>query len=182
MKNKTRFLARALGVALMTIAFAPSHLPAQDMGRLETNIKPDVTGVFVDGEYKGTSSEFRSHATAIQLTAGDHEVRFVDPRNRELRRTVNIPAGLTVTLHGAMTPLEVAQPPFGMLKTKKAGRAAVYLDGRYHGQADEFNGPGQGMLLKTGNYDLRIEPVSGGTPHEEKIMIEAGRTKVVRLQ
>ena len=181
MKNTYKFLARTLGLTLMTIAFAPSQLPAQDMGRLKTIIKPDVAGVFVNGEYMGTSSEFRSRSTAIQLPAGEHEVRFVDPRNREVKHTVMIPAGLTVTLHGTLPPLQVAQPPFGMLKTKNARRAAIYLNGRYHGQADEFNGPGQGMLLKAGEYDMRIESVSSGAPHEEKIMIASGRTTVVRL-
>lgn len=182
MQNRFSLCLCMMSLSVIVLLFVPSPLSAQeDVGYLRTRIKPSVAGVFVDGKYQGTVSMFQSRSRAIRVPVGEHEVKIVDPRYKELTQTVNIEAGKTVTLRQSLEPISLARPPFGVLKTKNAGRSAVYINGKYYGHADEFNGPGQGLLLNPGEYNLRIVPLAGGSPHEEKIKIDANRTTVVRL-
>jgi hypothetical protein len=45
---------------------------------------------------------------------------------------------------------------------------------------DEFSDFAQGVLLNPGDYNVRIEPVSGGNAVNQKIHIEAGKTTIVK--
>ena len=57
--------------------------------------------------------------------------------------------------------------------------AAVYINGKYFGHADEFSNFAQGVLLNPGDYQVRVEPISGGQPISEKITITADKVTVV---
>jgi len=181
MYNDSRFHFHSAAALLFVLLISTTPLLAQaGNGYLRTRIKPHVAGVFVDGNYHGTASQFKS--AGIALPAGEHKVKIVDPRYEALERTVKIEAGKTQTIRQSLRPKAVAQPPFGSFKIKKGGRAAVYLNGAYYGEADEFNGPGQVLLLKPGEYNLRVVPVAGGTPLERKITITARKTTQITMQ
>ncbi len=176
----SRFWVASLALAALFLTAVP--LSAQvDAGYLRTRIKPSVAGIFVDGEYKGTAATSSSRANAIRLAPGEHTVTIAEPRYQKVTEKVTIVAGEQTVLRRTLERVTLARPPFGVLKIKNGARSAVYLNEMYFGQADEFNGPGQGMLLPPGEYHLKIEPLGGGTPHEEKIRINARQTTKITL-
>ena len=53
------------------------------------------------------------------------------------------------------------------------------MNGKYCGHADEFNNVSQRLLLKPGEYEVKVEPASGA-PIVQKVHIEAGKTVTVK--
>ena len=176
-----RRAVKSSGLCLATLLFACSGLVAQprDSAYLKAKVDPGRAGVFVDGKYLGPAANFRV-ARKYMLPAGRHEIRLVDPRCEEASATVDLVAGKTTTVSRTLKPLPPAKGPFGTLRTKSADKfAAVYVNDRFYGHADEFSNVAQGVLLPPGEYTVRIEPVSGGTMVSKKVRIEAGKTVVV---
>ncbi|MCP5112571.1 MAG: PEGA domain-containing protein [bacterium] len=181
MKSSSYFPSLTFAVLVLSLSSMAGRLVAQDTGHLRTRVKPAVAGVFVDGQYKGTASQFQHQRKAIPLAPGTHKVELIDPRYETHSQTVTIEAGKTETIRQHLRRKPLPQPPFGKLKIKNGDRSAVYINNQYFGQADEFNGPGQGLLLKPGEYFVRIVPAGGGTPREEKIKIEANRSHTITM-
>ena len=70
----------------------------------------------------------------------------------------------------------------GKLKTKiKPSEAAVWVDGKFVGHADRFNGPGQTLSLPAGDHDMRISLVYY-QDYETKVTIEPNSTTVIKQQ
>jgi len=146
---------------------------------LKTKVDPGRAGVFVDGKYVGPAANFKI-ARKYALPPGRHEIRLVDPRYEEVATTVDLTAGKTTTLSQTLKALPTPKGPFGTLRTKSADKfAAVYINDKYYGHADEFDNAFQGILLPAGEYMVRIEPVSGGNAVSKKVQIEADKTVIV---
>lgn len=80
-----------------------------------------------------------------------------------------------------LKPLPPPEPPFGRVRVISSDKfAAVYVNGKYMGHADEFSNAFQGLLLKPGEYTVNVAPLSGSA-REEKVQIQAGSTVVVRV-
>ncbi|MEZ5355143.1 MAG: PEGA domain-containing protein [Bryobacteraceae bacterium] len=147
---------------------------------LKTKVNPGRAGVFLDGKYLGPAGNL-GFARKYAVEPGEHEVRLVEPRYEEWSGKVTVTAGKTTTLSQTLKKLPVPQPPFGSLRTVDSEKfSAVYINGKYMGHADEFNGGTQRLLLPPGDYDLKIVSTSGKT-HEQKIKIEANQTVTVDL-
>lgn len=154
MSSKTLFL-------LMAIPGLVPVCEAQQNGSLCVKANTGRAGVFVDGKYLGPAANFRV-ARTYPLPAGEHELKLVDPRYEEFTTKVTITAGKKTTVHEILKALPPAKPPFGELRTKNADKfAAVYVNDRYMGHADEFDNFAQGLLLNPGEYTVRIVPASG---------------------
>lgn len=126
------------------------------------------------------SAQFRI-ARKYSLPAGQHQIKFVDPRYEEFTTTVNTTAGKTTDVSQVLKALPPAKGPFGTIHTDYADKfAAVYVNDRFYGHAGEFNNSMQALLLPAGDYTVRIEPVSGGSPVAQTIKLEAGKTVVVK--
>ena len=166
------------GLALMLGAAICSW--GQSNGYLKTSVNPGRAGVFVDGKYLGPAANFRVSRT-YTLPAGEHEVKLVDPRFEEYATKVKIEAGKTTKLKQTLKPIALEKPPFGRVRTIHADKfAAVYVNGKYYGHADEFSNPWQGILLKPGEYDVRIEPTAGGSPVSQHVKVEADKVVIVK--
>lgn len=175
----------ALGLlALVVLLMTPFSSKAEEKkGTLRTRIDPPIAGVFIDGKYQGTAATFASRERAIRLAPGDYTVTLRDPRYKDLVAKVKIEAERESVIRRRLSPgLPPLEPPYGELKTEGFGNAAVYLDGRYSGNAMEFDGPGQALLLKPREYDLKIEPVSEGSPHQEKVTIREDQVTTVKKE
>ena len=163
-------------LTLTTAAFAQSG-----GGYLKAKVEPGRAGVFVDGKYVGPAANFgmvRKYAVA----AGEHEIKLIDPRCEEVTTKVTVASGKTSVVSEQLKALPIAKPPYGRLRTITADKfAAVYLNDKFYGHAGEFNNPVQGMLLPPGEYAVKIVPPTG-TPHEEKITIQADKTTIVRAK
>ncbi|MGE5644321.1 MAG: PEGA domain-containing protein [Acidobacteriota bacterium] len=166
------------GAALLLASSAAQAKPGEE-AYLKAKVTPGRAGVFVDGKYVGPAANFRV-ARKYALAPGKHEVKLIDPRYEEFTTTVDLVAGKTVTLSETLKPLPTPKGPFGVLRTKSADKfAAVYINDKYYGHADEFSNGSQGVLLPPGEYTVRIEPLSGGDAVSKKVQIETGKTVIV---
>lgn len=179
-KNMLRTTTFRLGLALLVASAATPVFAQSGSGFLKTKINPGRAGVFIDGKYVGPAGNLamgRKYAVA----AGDHEVKLVEPRYEEITTKVSIASGKTFVLRETMKPVPLAEPPFGVLRIIYPEKfAAVYVNDRYYGHADEFNAPAQGLKLKPGSYNVKVAPLGGGAPLEEKVTIEADKTFTMR--
>lgn len=151
-----------------------------DTGTLKTVISPGRAGVFIDGKYVGPAKNFKVAQTYI-VAAGEHEVRFVDPRYEELVKKVTITAGKKAVVTDTLKPLPEPKPPFGTLRTESADHfGAVYVNGKFMGHVDEFSNPAQGLLLNPGTYEVKIVPVNGQGEVTKSVTIAANQTVLVK--
>jgi hypothetical protein len=152
---------------------------AQQNGSLCVKANTGRAGVFVDGKYLGPAANFRV-ARTYPVAAGEHELKLVDPRYEELTTKVTITAGKKTTVQETLKELPPAKPPFGRLRTHSEDKfAAVYINDKYMGHADEFDNFAQGLLLNPGEYTVRIVPASG-SPVTQTVKIEADKTVIVK--
>ncbi len=165
---------------LLWIAAALSLLcRAQDNGFLCVKANTGRAGVFVDGKYLGPAANFRV-ARTYSVAAGEHEVKLEDPRYEVLTTKVMIVAHKKTTIHETLKELPPPKPPFGRLRTESPDKfAAVYVNDRYMGHADEFDNFAQGLLLNPGEYIVKIVPASGA-PVTQTVKIEADKTVIVK--
>src|ERR1035437_518089 len=132
-------------------------IDGQRAGYLQVNVVPNSAGLFVDGQYLGPASRYGA-ARKYLMTPGQHQIRMVDPRAEEGTATVQVEAGKTAKISEALTPKPAPKPPFGTLKISCAENlAAVMLNDHFVGHVDEFNGPGQGLQVSPGTYQVRID-------------------------
>lgn len=160
-------------------ALALPLVAQQSSGYIKTSVNPGRAGVFIDGKYVGPAANFRI-ARKYAVAPGEHEVRLVDPRYEEVVTKVVVEPGKTTTVRQTLKPVATAKPPFGRLRISHPDKfAAVYVNDKYFGHADEFSNFAQGILLKPGEYEVKVEPVSGGQPVSQKVTIEANKVVIV---
>ena len=174
---KTFHLANVL---LITASPALAQNGEPLTGKLKVKAKPGTAGVFIDGKYVGPASNHKSVRT-YSVTVGDHEVTLVDPRYEEMKSKITIHAGETLSLSQKLKELPTPVGPFGKLKIVGFDKyAAVFLNGHFYAHADELSNMVQGLLIKPGEYAVRVEPQNGDAPHEEKVKVEEGKTVTVK--
>ncbi|HWC98871.1 MAG TPA: PEGA domain-containing protein [Candidatus Sulfopaludibacter sp.] len=160
--------------------FAGASLTAQETGYLKTKIEPGRAGIFVDGKYVGPAANFGS-SRKYALAPGKHEIKLVEPRYEEITTSVTIEKGKTANLTQTMKAIPEPKGPFGVLRTKSPDKfAAVYVNDRFCGHADEFDNYWQGMKLPAGEYTIRIEPTNGSGNVTKKVTIVANKTIIVQ--
>jgi len=171
-------------ILALSVLFLATFLSAQGKGAgyLKVKAQPGRAGVFVDGKYLGPAANC-GFARKYAVSPGEHELILRDPRYEDFTTKVSVESGKTATVSQALKAIPLIKPPYGALKTKGGSKYdAVYVNGKYMGHVDEFDGPRERLLLNPGEYEVKIVPVSGGAAHEEKIKIEANRTVVVRFK
>ena len=152
---------------------------AADNGKLKTEVDPGRAGVFIDGKYVGPAANFKV-ARKYDVASGEHEIKLEDPRYQEIVKKVTITAGKTTVMKETMVALPPAKPPFGKLRVENADHfAAVYVNDRYMGHADEFDNFAQGLLLNPGTYEVRIVPVNAA-PVTKSVTLEAEKTVIIK--
>ena len=172
-------MRHGIRMVLWVAVALPLLCQAQENGSLCVKANTGRAGVFVDGKYLGPAANFRV-ARTYTVTAGEHEVKLEDPRYEPLTTKVTITAHKKTTIHETLKELPPAKPPFGRLRTESADKfAAVYVNDRYMGHADEFSNFAQGLLLNPGEYTVKIVPASG-SPVTKTVKIEADKTVIVK--
>ena len=152
----------------------------QNSSYLKMKVNPGRTGVFVDGKYVGPAANFRI-GRKYAVAPGQHEVRLVEPRYEDVVKNISVEPGKTTKIVETMKAVPVAPPPYGILRTICPDKfAAVYVNGKFMGHADEFNNSAQGLKLNPGQYTVKIAPVNGADAKEETIKIEKDTVTIVR--
>ena len=171
-------------IILVAVLTAASPVVAQQTGtgKLKTKVDPGRAGVFVDGKYMGPAANFRFSRT-YTLAAGEHEVTLSEPRYEDVTTKVTITAGQTAVLRQTLKRLPPPSPPFGRLRVQSSDKfAAVFLNGKYVGHADEFNACAQGLLIPPGEYALKIVSQSGDPLTEQKVSIQRDAVALVQTR
>lgn len=166
--------------ALIAAGFTIPAVGQQNSGYLKTKVNPGRAGVFIDGKYAGPAANFRV-GRKYAVPVGQHEIRLAEPRYEDVVTKVTIEPGKTTKLVETMKPVPLAKPPFGRVRTISSDKyAAVYVNGKFMGHADEFSNSAQGLLLNPGEYTVRIAPLNGSEAREEHVRIVADKVVIVR--
>jgi hypothetical protein len=149
-------------------------------GYLKVKAHPGRAGVFLDGKYLGPAANF-GFARKYTVAAGEHELRLEDPRYEPVVTHVTVTAGKKTTVSEALKALPAPEPPFGTIRTEYPDKfAAIFVNGKYYGHTGEFNNPVQGLLVKPGEYTVKVVPLTG-EERQQTVKVEANKTTVVRF-
>ena len=136
-----------------------------------------LAGVWVDGQYVGYVGELKG-SKKLLLMPGDHQLTFRYSGYRESFTKVLVEPGKKQDIHVHLDKETVAaqgsQETSQVKLVVKPERAAVFLNGGYVGHVNEFNGPGQWMILPSGSYELKIT-LPGYLPFETHVTLRPGQ-------
>jgi hypothetical protein len=131
-----------------------------------------LAGVWIDGSYLGYVDELKG-SKKVLLLPGEHQVviRYAGYKDFTTRLVLEPGRKHEVSFQLARDDRILRPDTTSSMKIDvKPTRAAVFLNGGYVGHVDEFNGPGQWMLLPPGTYDVRIT-LPGYQPFETKVTL-----------
>lgn len=157
--------ARLLKFVLLVYALSPvaSRLYAGNevLGEIQligaTKVEKS-SGVWVDGQYLGYLKELKG-SKKILLLPGEHEIAVRQAGYKDFTQKVVLEPGQKHTINVAMEKDPQAQYPEQTTQVKMSvspNRAAVFVDESYVGHVDEFDGPGQALLLAPGKHKIKI--------------------------
>lgn len=116
------------------------------------------SGVWVDGQYVGFLKELKG-SKKILLLPGKHQVEVRQNGYQNFAQEVDLLPGQKQIVAVAMQKDTSAQYGTQSAEVKISGhpeRAAVFVDKQFVGHVDQFNGPGQGMLLTPGTHEIKV--------------------------
>ena len=156
-----RFVLPSLLLALL---LCPVGLFAQSqvMGEVSFNGKTRVeknAGVWIDGTYVGYLKELKGKKKVL-LLPGTHEITARFSGYQDFTRKIIVEPGqkelVSVVLH--LVPGSTVPNVTSSLRLDiQPRRAAVFLDGRYVGHVDEFDGKSSPLLMSAGIHRVKIE-------------------------
>lgn len=140
-----------------------TRLPAKNkvLGQIDfvaANKAAKESGVWVDGQYVGYLKELKG-SKKVLLLPGKHQITVRQSGYEDFTRQVVLEPGEQEALVVSMQKDNSADYSKDNALVKISGhpdRAAVFVDSRFVGHIDQFNGPGQGMLLTPGKHQIKI--------------------------
>lgn len=195
----TRRMARSSAVLLgITAMFAASLIsgasPArgqqssttgnQVMGQVEFEGKTKsekTAGVWVDGQYVGYVNELKGDKKVL-LLPGQHAISVRQTGYLDFDQQIVTEPGkktiLTVTLE--KDPKAVYSVSNAQIKLKVTPeRAAVFVDGKFAGTANQFQGMGRAMLIGPGQHHIKIG-LAGYQPFETDVNLVANQKMTIK--
>jgi len=151
-----------LSLAFLSLLLVTPLLAKNDvLGEIElvgaTKVEK-TSGVWVDGQYLGYLNELKG-SKRILLLHGQHQIVVRQAGYREFTQQVVTQPGTKQTIQVTMQKDPSVHLPTVTASVKLAvspNRAAVFVDGAYIGHVDEFDGPGQAMLVGPGKHKIMI--------------------------
>jgi len=116
------------------------------------------SGVWVDGQYVGYLKELKG-SKKLLLLPGKHRIDIRQAGYLTVSGEVFVEPGKKKTVKVKMQKDPDAQYGTQTALVKITGepeRAAVLVDNQFVGYVDQFNGPGQGMLLTPGKHSIQV--------------------------
>lgn len=128
-----------------------------------------TAGVWVDGQYVGFVKELK-HEKKLLLLPGKHEILVKQAWYTDQRQEVMLDPGqvYTIRLEMRKEPVQVPEQAAQLKIVAYPIRAAVFIDEQFTGHVNEFNGPGQAILLTPGAHKVRIA-LPGYQPFETTV-------------
>lgn len=115
-------------------------------------------GVWVDGQYVGYLDELKGDKQ-ILLLPGKHEFAVRQAGYKDFTEESVLEPGQVVMMKIRLmkdTSLPMPTQTAELKISVKPGRAAVFIDDRFIGHADEFSGLGHGLLVTPDKHKVRI--------------------------
>jgi PEGA domain len=134
------------------------------------------SGVWIDGQYVGFLKELKG-SKKVLLLPGEYEITVRQAGYRDFSKKVLLEPGQKHLVSVAMEKDETATYPETTAEIKLSvspNRAAVFVDDRLVGHVDEFDGPGQALLLAPGKHRLKIT-LPGYQPFETEVNLLANQ-------
>jgi hypothetical protein len=153
----------SIGLLVGCLLFLPPALSAGNevLGEIQlvgpTKVEKS-SGVWVDGQYLGYLKELKG-SKKVLLLPGEHELSVRQAGYRDFTQKVVLEPGQKLTVSVAMEKDPQARYPEQTAQVKLSvspNRAAVFVDDRYVGHVDEFDGPGQALLVAPGRHRVKI--------------------------
>jgi hypothetical protein len=156
----------SLRSAIFLLAAAFSTIPAVSLdkdvvGELQlvgAGSAEKLAGVWIDGQYVGYMKELKG-SNRLRLLPGRHEVTLRHVGYADFTSTVVVEPGQTQVLHVALAAAPAPSPATATAEVRllvHPKRAAVFVDDAFAGHVDEFDSPGQGMLVPPGKHRIKI--------------------------
>jgi hypothetical protein len=117
-----------------------------------------TSGVWVDGQYVGYLKELKGSKKVV-LLPGQHEIIVRQGGYHDFTQKVILEPGQKHVIQVAMQKNPAAQFPDATAQVKMSvspNRAAVFVDDQFVGHVDEFDGPGQALLVAPGKRRVKI--------------------------
>jgi len=95
----------------------------------------------------------------ILLLPGKHQIAVRESGYQDFTRQVTLGPGAVEVVNVSMqkeTGLNYSNDNAELKISGNPERAAVFVDNQFVGHIDQFNGPGQGMLLTPGKHQIKI--------------------------
>jgi hypothetical protein len=160
LKN-ARFLGILLSVFALSLLTRQLYGGNEVLGEVQligaTKVEKS-SGVWVDGQYVGYLKELKG-SKKILLLPGEHEISVRQSGYKDFTQRVVLEPGQKHTINVGMQKDPQAQYPEQTAQIKMSvspNRAAVFVDENYVGHVDEFDGPGQALLLAPGKHKIKI--------------------------
>ena len=129
-----------------------------------------TSGVWVDNLYVGYLGELKG-SKKVLLMPGEHGIAVRQAGYKDFSKTIVVEPGQRQVVQVSMQrdlqvryPDETAQVKLSV----RPDRSAVFVDDTFAGHVDEFNGPGQAMLLSAGKHRIKIT-LPGYQPFDTEI-------------
>jgi len=150
-------------IGLTVFLGAPTSLLAGNdiMGEIQfvgASKAEKTSGVWVDGQYVGYLKELKGSKKVVVLP-GQHEIAVKQAGYQDFTQKVILEPGQKHVIQVAMQKNPAAQYPDATAQIKMSvspNRAAVFLDDQFVGHVDEFDGPGQALLVAPGKHRVKI--------------------------
>jgi hypothetical protein len=149
-------------LVLAPLLLAPTICVGNDhMGKLDLDASSHAlrnAGVWIDGQYVGYVKELKGD-DEVHLLPGDHVITVRQNGYQDFTETINVEPGRKTHVRISMERAAVLPFPAQPAEVKfdvTPYQAAVFMDGKYVGHADEFQGPGRGMLIAPGAHQFEI--------------------------
>jgi len=133
-------------------------------------------GVWVDGQYVGYVKELKGDKKVL-LLPGKHDIVVRQAWYKDYVTEALLQPGQvhTITISLAKDIRTSPVPATGELKISATpARAAVFVDDQFAGHVDEFDGPGQAILLTPGHHRVRIA-LPGYLPFDNVVDLRANQ-------
>jgi hypothetical protein len=153
--------ASLLGLNIILAAHIPVWAGNDIMGEIQfvgASKAEKTSGVWVDGQYVGYLKELKGSKKVV-LLPGQHEIAVKQAGYHDFTQKVILEPGQKHVIQVAMQKNPAAQYPDATAQIKMSvspNRAAVFLDDQFVGHVDEFDGPGQALLLAPGKHRVKI--------------------------
>lgn len=141
------------------VVIVEDYTPDPDQyGRVDTDVSPEATEVYLDGTYIGSADDFDGYPDFLYLEPGTYELEFRHPSYETLKKKVQIRAGQAIRYADDMTLL----PGKSRMGSFDPERRGIPL-GRVFGKPEEE------PRDRTGRFEARVKRPSPAAEEPEEL-------------